>query len=107
MSVDAQKFQDVSTYLHMIWSAPLQISLSLYFLYQELGPSLFAGILVMLVLIPINKYVFGIIGSIMRDLMQFKDKRIKALSEMINSMKVVKLYAWEPFCLSSGYIRPD
>merc|ERR1711892_527232 len=97
MSVDAQKFQDVSTYLHMIWSGPLQISLSLYFLYQELGPSLFAGIGVMLVLIPINSKVFQIIGAVMRDLMQFKDKRMKALSEMINSMKVVKLYAWEPF----------
>ena len=97
MSVDAQKFQEISTYLHMIWSGPLQISLSLYFLYRELGASLFSGIAVMLILIPINSKVFKIIGTVMRDLMQYKDKRIKALSEMINSMKVVKLYAWEPF----------
>ena len=44
MSVDAQKFQDISTYIHMIWSSPLQIGLSLYFLYRELGVAIFPGI---------------------------------------------------------------
>lgn len=37
MSVDAQRFMDLTAYLNMLWSAPLQISLSLYFLYQILG----------------------------------------------------------------------
>lgn len=37
MSVDAQKFMDLTTYINMIWSAPLQISLALYFLWDLLG----------------------------------------------------------------------
>ena len=37
MSVDAQRFMDLTTYLNMLWSAPLQIALSLYFLWQTLG----------------------------------------------------------------------
>lgn len=37
MSVDAQRFMDLTTYLNMLWSAPLQISLAIYFLYQILG----------------------------------------------------------------------
>lgn len=37
MSVDAQRFMDLTAYLNMLWSAPLQIALSLYFLYQILG----------------------------------------------------------------------
>ena len=37
MAVDAQRFMDLTTYLNMIWSAPLQIGLAIYFLYAILG----------------------------------------------------------------------
>jgi hypothetical protein len=37
MSVDAQRFMDLTAYLNMIWSAPLQIGLALYFLWHTLG----------------------------------------------------------------------
>jgi len=37
MAVDAQRFMDLTTYLNMIWSAPLQIALAIYFLYDILG----------------------------------------------------------------------
>ena len=37
MAVDAQRFMDLTLYLNMMWSAPLIIGLSIYFLYDELG----------------------------------------------------------------------
>ena len=37
MSVDAQRFMDLTTYLNMLWSAPMQIGLAIYFLYNILG----------------------------------------------------------------------
>jgi ATP-binding cassette subfamily C (CFTR/MRP) protein 1 len=33
MTVDAQRIQDLTTYLHAIWYSFLQISLSIYFLW--------------------------------------------------------------------------
>lgn len=57
MSVDAQRFMDLTTYFHMIWSAPFQISVSLYFLWQTLGPSIMAGVGVMVLLIPVNAVI--------------------------------------------------
>lgn len=33
MSVDAQRFMDLATYINMIWSAPLQVILALYLLW--------------------------------------------------------------------------
>lgn len=41
MSVDAQRFMDLTTYLNMIWSAPYQIALALYFLWETLGKQMF------------------------------------------------------------------
>lgn len=43
MAVDAQRFMDLVAYLNMLWSAPLQIGLALYFLWDILGPSVLAG----------------------------------------------------------------
>ena len=41
MAVDAQRLTDLTNYLNMIWSAPLQIALAVYFLYQILGASIY------------------------------------------------------------------
>lgn len=54
MSVDAQKLMDVTNFIHLLWSNVLQIVLSIYFLWAELGPSVLAGVGVMVLLIPLN-----------------------------------------------------
>ena len=37
MAVDAQRLMDLVMYLNLLWSAPLQIGLAIYFLYDILG----------------------------------------------------------------------
>ncbi|XP_057660508.1 multidrug resistance-associated protein 1 isoform X6 [Diorhabda carinulata] len=96
MAVDAQKFMDLIGYLNMIWSAPLQICLSLYFLWKELGPSVLAGLAVMIILIPINGFIANKIKKLQVKQMKNKDERVKLMNEILNGIKVLKLYAWEP-----------
>lgn len=98
MAVDSQRFLDLMSYLQMVWSAPLQICLSLYFLWELLGPSVLAGVGVMVLMIPLN----GVIAKKQRAYqvkqMGQKDRRIKMMNEVLNGMKGIKLYAWEkPF----------
>jgi ATP-binding cassette, subfamily C (CFTR/MRP), member 1 len=62
MSVDAQRLQDAVGYLWMIWSAPLQIAIAVYMLWNLLGIATLAGLGVMIALIPLN----GIIVSFSR-----------------------------------------
>ncbi|XP_035695059.1 multidrug resistance-associated protein 1-like [Branchiostoma floridae] len=95
MSVDAQRLADVSTQLHMIWSAPFQIAVSLYFLWQTLGPSIMAGLGVMILLIPINAVIANKTRQLQVKQMKKKDARIKLMNEVLNGIKVLKLYAWE------------
>ena len=54
MSVDAQRLMDLLTYVNILWSGPLQIIVSLSFLYSTMGPSSLAGVGVLLLLIPFN-----------------------------------------------------
>ncbi|KAF5902976.1 canalicular multispecific organic anion transporter 2 isoform X2, partial [Clarias magur] len=96
MSVDAQRFMDLTTFLNMLWSAPLQIILALLFLWQTLGPSVLAGVAVMVLLIPFNAVIAMKTRAYQVEQMQYKDARIKLMNEILNGMKVLKLYAWEP-----------
>ncbi|XP_027033322.1 ATP-binding cassette sub-family C member 3 isoform X2 [Tachysurus fulvidraco] len=95
MSVDAQRFMDLTTFLNMLWSAPLQIILALVFLWQTLGPSVLAGVAVMVLLIPFNAVIAMKTRAYQVEQMQYKDARIKLMNEILNGMKVLKLYAWE------------
>ncbi|MCJ8738368.1 hypothetical protein PDJAM_G00034890 [Pangasius djambal] len=95
MSVDAQRFMDLTTFLNMLWSAPLQIILALFFLWQTLGPSVLAGVAVMVLLIPFNAVIAMKTRAYQVEQMQYKDARIKLMNEILNGMKVLKLYAWE------------
>lgn len=54
MSADAQRFNDVTNFIHLLWSCPLQIIVSIFFLWLELGPSVLAGLAVMVLMVPIN-----------------------------------------------------
>nr|XP_006125161.1 canalicular multispecific organic anion transporter 2 isoform X3 [Pelodiscus sinensis] len=96
MSVDAQRFMDLMTFLNMLWSAPLQICLALYFLWQTLGPSVLAGVAVMVLLIPLNAAIAIKTRAFQVEQMCYKDSRIKLMNEILSGIKVLKLYAWEP-----------
>uniref|UniRef100_A0A3Q1HRQ0 ATP-binding cassette, sub-family C (CFTR/MRP), member 3 n=1 Tax=Anabas testudineus TaxID=64144 RepID=A0A3Q1HRQ0_ANATE len=93
MSVDAQRFMDLTTFLNMLWSAPFQIMLALFFLWQNLGASVLAGVAVMIMLIPFNAVIAMKTRAYQQ--MQYKDSRIKLMNEILNGIKVLKLYAWE------------
>ncbi|KAG8145847.1 hypothetical protein E2320_012309 [Naja naja] len=145
MSVDAQRFMDLATYINMVWSAPFQVMLALYLLWQNLGPSVLAGVAVMLLLVPVNAVIAmktktyqvleighcvglmgvrvpggqrmvgqaaklqpvwdlghceaGLTGSLRGRFqvahMKSKDSRIKLMNEILNGIRVLKLYAWE------------
>ncbi|XP_066545950.1 multidrug resistance-associated protein 1 isoform X2 [Amia ocellicauda] len=95
MSVDAQRFMDLVTYINMIWSAPLQVILALYFLWQNLGPSVLAGVAVMILMVPVNAVIAMKTKTYQVAQMKSKDSRIKLMNEVLNGIKVLKLYAWE------------
>ncbi|KFQ81939.1 Canalicular multispecific organic anion transporter 1, partial [Phaethon lepturus] len=96
MSADAQRFMDTANFVHLLWSSPLQIILSIVFLWGELGPSVLAGIAVMVLLIPINGFLVAKAKTIQVRNMKNKDERMKMMSEILNGIKILKLFAWEP-----------
>jgi len=86
---------DLTTYLHAIWYSFIQIGLALFFLWGQLGPSCLGGVVVMCVMVPVARAVAQWMGNMQKKLMKAKDVRVNVNSEVLGSMKVIKLQAWE------------
>lgn len=95
MAVDTERIRDLLTWFNLLWSSPLQISIAIYYIYRELGVAAFAGLAIMLCIIPINGWIAKISRKLQQKQMKQKDERVKTMSEILNGIKVIKLYAWE------------
>ncbi|KAK3818860.1 MAG: ATP-binding cassette transporter 1 [Benniella sp.] len=95
MSVDAQRIQDLVNYLHLIWSSIYQMSVIVYLLYWTVGWAAFAGVGVMILMMPLNAWLYLLYQKYEKKYMEHKDSRIKLMNELLNGIRVIKLYAWE------------
>lgn len=54
MASDVEKFRNIAIQHIQLWTSPFQIALTLYCLYSFLGMAALPGILVIIILVPIN-----------------------------------------------------
>ncbi|AWU74051.1 uncharacterized protein C5L36_0A06450 [Pichia kudriavzevii] len=108
MSVDTQRLQDLCQNLQLIWSGPFQIILCLTSLYSLVGNAMWFGVMILLVTIPLNTQVFKIQKNLQKTQMVIKDERTGLISEILNNIKSLKLYAWEnPYMEKLTYVRNE
>lgn len=108
MAVDTQRLQDLTQYGQMLWSAPFQIVLCMASLYQLVGLSMFAGVGAMVLMIPVNGAIAKIMKTLQKQQMKNKDSRTRLMTEILNNMKSIKLYAWsQAFMKKLNYVRND
>ncbi|XP_034678524.1 ABC transporter C family member 3-like [Vitis riparia] len=100
MSVDAERIGDFSWFMHDPWMLIVQVTLALLILYKNLGlasvAAFFATVIVMLTNVPLGKWQ----EKFQDKLMESKDKRMKATSEILRNMRILKLQGWEMKFLS-------
>ncbi|PNH11698.1 Canalicular multispecific organic anion transporter 1, partial [Tetrabaena socialis] len=95
MSNDAQKLQDAMFAIHAMWGSPAYIIAVLVLLWFEVGWATFVGLGVMLVMVPLTGKLAMKLGSLRREIMQWTDKRVGRMNELINGIQMIKMYAWE------------
>ncbi|KAI0997292.1 ABC transporter 7 [Podosphaera aphanis] len=96
MSVDSFKVSEVTSYLHFLFAAaPTQLLFAVYLLYQILGYSSIPGILVIIILLPVNIMLARGFGRYQKKIMAATDKRIQTTNEVLQNIRVVKYFAWE------------
>ena len=77
MAIDSQRMMDVTSQINTVWTSPMAIILSFYFLWGYLGPSSLAGLIIMVLLIPVNSVISNRMKKYQKENMKNKDMRIK------------------------------
>ncbi|KAG0614326.1 hypothetical protein M758_6G168500 [Ceratodon purpureus] len=95
MSVDCYRLGEFSWYFHQIWTTPLQLVIASVILFYTLGLATFAGLTVIGITMVLNSPLARALQRYQVKLMGAQDARVRASSEMLNSIKIIKLQAWE------------
>lgn len=95
MSVDVQRITDFIWYVNNIWMLPIQISAAIFILQKHLGLGAVAALVTTLMVMACNYPLTRIQRTYQSDIMNAKDERMKATSEILKNMKILKLQAWD------------
>ncbi|CAK7335662.1 unnamed protein product [Dovyalis caffra] len=95
VTVDAYRIGEFPFWFHQIWATSIQLFLALTIVYYSVGLATLAA-LVALILIVLSSYPFiKLQHKYITKLMVAQDRRLKAITEALANMKILKLYAWE------------
>merc|ERR1740139_2177242 len=95
MQNDADTVESMCWQLHTSWDGPLQIMVYSCLLYNFLGSSVFWGISVLLLSIPLNGLTLRYSDRLSQMENAARDSRTKLTSEAISNMELLKLQNWE------------
>lgn len=96
ISLNAETLRTSIYYYVGIVSTPIEVSISLYMLWQYLGGwATLAGVGAMLVVMPIESYIVRVDERLNSALYKIRDSRIKSLNEMLAGIRVIKFMGWE------------
>ncbi|XP_028095107.1 putative ABC transporter C family member 15 isoform X2 [Camellia sinensis] len=95
MSVDIQRISDFMWYLNTIWQLPIQISLAIFIIHSNLGLGSLVALAATLVVMACNIPITRVQKTYQSKIMEAKDGRMKATSEVLRNIKILKLQAWD------------
>jgi ABC-type multidrug transport system fused ATPase/permease subunit len=99
VQIDSNKLNKLIINLPNIFSIPIILIAYNYLLYQCIGISFVPGVVVMIIFLLINYYYRTQFSKYLKLHMKKSDARIKATTEVINNLKVIKLNAWDDLAI--------
>ena len=96
MAIDSFKVSEVGAYLHFLWaSVPVQVVIAVTLLYRIMGFSSFAGIALMVLMLPVNLLIAKQFTKVQKRILASTDARIHATNEILQNIRIIKYFAWE------------
>ncbi|CAK5279437.1 unnamed protein product [Mycena citricolor] len=95
MANDAENISLYVSICFILYTAPFQIAIGAYLLYQTLGWSAFTGFAAFFACWPLSDYLTKQGYKIGQERSKATDKRMAVVDELIGSVKFIKFFAWE------------
>ncbi|KAI9086573.1 hypothetical protein K1719_031434 [Acacia pycnantha] len=95
VTVDAYRIGEFPFWFHQTWTTSVQLCIALVILFNAVGLATIASLVVIVLTVLCNTPLAKLQHRFQTKLMVAQDERLKASSEALVNMKVLKLYAWE------------
>uniref|UniRef100_A0A453QS66 ABC transporter C family member 13 n=1 Tax=Aegilops tauschii subsp. strangulata TaxID=200361 RepID=A0A453QS66_AEGTS len=95
VTVDAYRIGEFPYWFHQTWTTSVQLCIALAILYNAVGAATISSLVVIILTVLCNLPLARLQHKFQSKLMEAQDVRLKAMSESLVHMKVLKLYAWE------------
>ncbi|KIJ49226.1 hypothetical protein M422DRAFT_225864 [Sphaerobolus stellatus SS14] len=97
ISTDATRLDLASALVHNLWINPIQISIGIGLLIGNLKVSALVGLAVLLVGFPIQGLLVKVMITQRKKGVGITDQRVRVTTEVLQGIRLIKLYAWEMF----------
>ncbi|KAF5390969.1 hypothetical protein D9757_004019 [Collybiopsis confluens] len=97
ISTDTARVDEFCGYGHHMWVAPIQLIIAVGLLIANLGYSALVGLGVLLLSLPIQTMLVFVMISQRKKGVKITDSRIRLTTEVLQGIRLLKLYAWERF----------
>ncbi|XP_066266620.1 ATP-binding cassette sub-family C member 5-like [Branchiostoma lanceolatum] len=106
LSNDGMRLYEFVAFGNFIINTPLLFIPGTIYTCIILGPWALLGVFTFLLFLPLQGLFGKIVAVIRRKCVRVTDKRVRMMSEMLTSVKLIKMYAWErPFAKTISGIR--
>ncbi|KAF9363703.1 hypothetical protein BGX34_003505 [Mortierella sp. NVP85] len=95
IAVDVKKLEGPFSYFFYLYGFPIQFIIAGIQLYDLLGYASLVGIAFMFLSYPIPAKLYAVIMKLFKGIMNTKDERMDALTEMLSAIRIVKFFGWE------------
>ncbi|KAH7915135.1 hypothetical protein BJ138DRAFT_1170143 [Hygrophoropsis aurantiaca] len=92
---DLSNLNEGRNYLIICLHIPVQIGLSIWFIYNILAWSAFVGLMAMILLVPLPGYVGSKTHSVQLAKMGKADARVQLVTEALGVLRMIKFFGWE------------
>ncbi|XP_065620670.1 ABC transporter C family member 8 isoform X3 [Quercus suber] len=95
IAVDAYRMGEFLWWFHSSWSFVLQLFLAIGILFWVVGLGALTGLVPLLICGILNVPFANMLQKCQTQIMIAQDERLRSTSEILNSMKIIKLQSWE------------